>query len=170
VATSYIPTTTGTGSRSADVISVSGAVSGSIGQTEGTIYAEIIPPSGGTGANLILIGDGTANNFVFVGKNGANLQGLIRSSNGQILNNSSFALTGGAIKAALGYKSGDFALYANGSIVASGTTAFTFNSGLTRIGITNGFDFSAPTTINKYNAVALYTTRLTNDELQSLTT
>ncbi len=41
VATSYIPTTTGTGSRSADVISVSGAVSGSIGQTEGTIYAEV---------------------------------------------------------------------------------------------------------------------------------
>jgi hypothetical protein len=40
VATSYIPTTTGTASRSADVISVSGAVSGAIGQTEGTIYWE----------------------------------------------------------------------------------------------------------------------------------
>ncbi len=170
VPTSFIPTTTAAVTRNADVISLSGAVSGCIGQTEGTIYVDIIPPSGGTGANLILIGDGTANNFVFVGKNGANLQGLIRSSNVPILNNSSFALTGGAIKAALGYKSGDFALYANGSIVASGTTAFTFNSGLTRIGITNGFDFAAPTTINKYNAAALYTTRLTNAELAALTT
>ena len=42
VATTYIPTTSGTGSRAADVISASGAlVSGLIGQTEGTIYAEV---------------------------------------------------------------------------------------------------------------------------------
>jgi len=170
VATSYIPTTTAAVTRNADVISLSGAVSGCIGQTEGTIYVEMIPPSGGTGINAFLIGDGTSNNFMYLGKNGANLQSVIRSDNITRFSNTSFALTGNAIKAALGYKSGDFALYANGSIVASGTTAFTFTSGLTRIGFPAGFDFSAPTTINKYNAVALYTTRLTNQELADLTT
>ena len=40
VATSVIPTTTGSVTRNADVVSVSGAVSGSIGQTAGTIYYE----------------------------------------------------------------------------------------------------------------------------------
>jgi hypothetical protein len=40
VATSYIPTTTASVTRNADVISVSGAVSGAIGQTVGTIYCE----------------------------------------------------------------------------------------------------------------------------------
>jgi hypothetical protein len=152
------------------VINLSGAVSGCIGQTEGTIYVEIIPPTGGTGANLFLIGDTTSNNFVFLGKNGANLQGIIRSNNEPIINNSSFALTGGAIKAALGYKSGDYALYANGSVVASGTSAFTFTSGLIRTGFASGFDFAAPTTVNKFNATALYTTRLSNAELAALTT
>jgi hypothetical protein len=170
VATSYIPTTTLAVTRNAEVINLSGAVSGCIGQTEGTIYVEIIPPTGGTGANLFLIGDTTANNFVFVGKSGANLQATIRSSNVSLFSNNSFALTGGAIKAALGYKSGDYALYANGSIVASGTTAFTFTSGLIRTGFASGFDFAAPTTVNKFNAAALYTTRLTNAELAALTT
>ncbi len=40
IATSYIPTTTGSATRNAEVISLSGAVSGCIGQTEGTIYLE----------------------------------------------------------------------------------------------------------------------------------
>jgi hypothetical protein len=167
--TSPIPTTSGSVSRNADVVTLSGAVSGCIGQTEGTIYVEIIPPTGGTGANFFLIGDTTANNFVFVGKNGANLQATIRSNNVSLFSNSSFALTGGAIKAALGYKSGDYALYANGSIVASGTTAFTFTSGLIRTGFASAFDFAAPTAVNKFNAAALYTTRLTNAELAALT-
>ena len=41
VATSYIPTTTAPVTRNAEVINLSGAVSGCIGQTEGTIYAEV---------------------------------------------------------------------------------------------------------------------------------
>jgi len=167
VPTSFIPTTAASATRAADVCSVSG-VSGYIGQTEGTIYVDMIPALG-MGANAFFIGDGTSNNFVYVGKNGANLQGVIRSNNVTLFTNSSFALTGGAIKAALAYKSGDYALYVNGSLLASGTTAFAFTSALTRTGFASAFDFSAVGGINKYNAAAIYTTRLSNEQLESLT-
>ena len=56
IATTYIPTTTTTASRAADVISASGAlVSGLIGQTEGTIhYSSSIHRSNFAIANLVL--------------------------------------------------------------------------------------------------------------------
>jgi hypothetical protein len=170
VATSYIPTTAGTGSRSADVISVSGAVSGSIGQTEGTIYLEMQADSAGTGANFLIIGDGVnADDFVYLGKNGANLQAVVRSNNSSVVSFTQ-ALTGNAIKAAIAYKGGDSALYVNGSFVASGSTAFTFSSLLPSIGLgLSSFAFAAPTAINRYRAAALYNTRLTNAELALIT-
>jgi len=170
VPTSFIPTTTAAVTRNADVISVTGAVSGCIGQTEGTIYVEIIAPIEGTGVNAFFVGDGTSSDVMYLGKNAGNLGGVIRSGGQTRFANTSFPLTGSAIKAALAYKSGDYALYANGSIVASGTTAFTFTNGLTTIGLVSNQNFAAPATINKYNAVALYTTRLTNAELAALTT
>jgi hypothetical protein len=171
VPTSFIPTAAASGSRSADVISVSGAVSGSIGQTEGTIYLEMQADSAGTGANFLIIGDGVnADDFVYLGKNGANLQAVVRSNNSSVVSFTQ-ALTGNAIKAAIAYKGGDSALYVNGSFVASGSTAFTFSSLLPSIGLgLSSFAFAAPTAINRYRAAALYNTRLTNAELAALTT
>jgi hypothetical protein len=170
VATSPIVNAAASGSRSADVISVTGAVSGSIGQTEGTIYVEMQADSAGTGANFLIIGDGVnADDFVYLGKNGANLQAVVRSNNSSVVSFTQ-ALTGNAIKAAIAYKGGDSALYVNGSFVASGSTAFTFSSSLSSIGLgLSSFAFAAPTAINRYRAAALYTTRLTNAELAALT-
>jgi hypothetical protein len=170
IATSYIPTTAAQVTRNAEVINLSGAVSGCIGQTEGTLYAEIIASPSGTGSNLFVIGDGTSSNYVFIGKTSAKLDSFARVSGTTVFSNSTFDLTGNAIKVALAYKSGDNALYVNGNLVASGTTAFTFTSGLIRTGFASGFNFAAPTTVNKFNAAALYTTRLTNAELAALTT
>ena len=170
VPTTFIPTTTAAVTRNADVITLSGAVSGCIGQTEGTIYVDMIPPTGGTGVNAFLIGDGTSNNFVLLGRSGATLRGSIRANNSFILNDLTLSLGQTAIKAALAYKSGDYALYANGSIVASGTTSFTFSSDIIGAGLTSNVDFTAPGITNRYNAYALYPTRLTNQELADLTT
>jgi hypothetical protein len=171
IATSYIPTTAAAVTRNADVITLSGAVSGSIGQTEGTIYLEMQADSAGTGANFLIIGDGVnADDFVYLGKNGANLQAVVRSNNSSVVSFTQ-ALTGNAIKAAIAYKGGDSALYVNGSFVASGSTAFTFSSLLPSIGLgLSSFAFAAPTAINRYRAAALYNTRLTNAELAALTT
>jgi hypothetical protein len=170
IPTSFIPTTTAAVTRNADVINLSGAVSGCIGQTEGTIYVDMIASPSGTGSNLFLIGDGTASNFMFIGKTNTKLDSFARVSGTTVLSNSTFNLTGNAIKVALAYKSGNNALYINGNLIASGTTAFTLTSGLTTIGFTSAFNFAASNAINKYNAVALYTTRLTNQELAALTT
>jgi len=169
VATSYIPTTTAAITRNADVISVSGAVSGSIGQTEGTIYFEFEASPSGNSSNWINVSDGTTNNWLFIGKDSNNCRAYIRANNSVIFTPQTFVLTGAPIKAALGYKSGDYALYINGSLNASGTTAFAFSAALTSVhsGAQTPQDSNA---ISRYRAVALYTTRLTNAELATLTT
>ena len=178
VATSYIPTTTGTGSRSADVVSVSGAVSGSIGQTEGTIYAEVDVRVLGDG-RFATLSDGTSNNRIQCRFNAAinGLDFLVRvsgsSADFSISNSShpSFPATipAGTYKIALGYKQNDYVVAMNG--VTYTPTSATRNVPSNFSKVTLGADVSD---LNQFNnrirAVALYTTRLTNAELATLTT
>jgi hypothetical protein len=178
VATSYIPTTAGTGSRSADVISVSGAVSGSIGQTEGTIYAEVDVRVLGDG-RFATLSDGTSNNRIQCRFNAAinGLDFLVRVSGSSAdfsISNSthpSFPATipAGTYKIALGYKQNDYVVAMNG--VAYTPTVTTRNVPLNFSKVTLGADVSD---LNQFNnrirSAALYTTRLTNAELATLTT
>jgi hypothetical protein len=183
VATSYIPTTTASVTRNADVISVSGAVSGSIGQTEGTIYAEVafssalmsLPPP--NRQILSLSADSSDENRVViympdatnVTSGLAEIRGYIQTSNGLIFNAGSSALNLTSAKIAFAYKSGDYAIYFNGSIAASGTTAFAFGSALNKVNIgSRNNDINQLN--NRIRAAALYTTRLTNTQLAALTT
>jgi hypothetical protein len=173
VPTSFIPTTAGTGSRSADVISVSGAVSGSIGQTEGTIYAEVDIRSFNNVGFFATISDGTA----------SNLLGIYKFTDGKIYFDrisatQSATTTAGSsatytaptiLKIAIGYKSGETRMYINGvAATAQQTATFTFGT-LTKVNI--GSSRSDGTILNdRIRAVALYTTRLTDAELATLTT
>ena len=169
IATSYIPTSTAPITRNADVISVSGAVSGCIGQTEGTFYVEFQASPSGSTSNWLNISDNTTNNWLFIGKDGINTRLYLRANNVVIFSNETTPLTGGVVKAAIGYKSGDYAAYINGNLIVSGTTAFSFSSSLNRIH--NGSNIAEPSLqISRYRSVALYTTRLTNQELAALTT
>ena len=168
VATSYIPTTAAAVTRNGDVISVSGAVSGCIGQTEGTFYMEFQASPLGSTSNWLNISDNTANNWLFIGKDGINTRLYLRANNVVLFSNETTPLTGGAVKAAIGYKSGDYAAYINGNLIVSGTTAFSFSSSLNRIH--NGQNIAEPSfQISRYRSAALYTTRLTNAELAALT-
>jgi hypothetical protein len=169
VATSPIPTTAGTGSRNADVINLSGAVSGCIGQTEGTFYMEFQASPSGTSSAWFNLSDGTANNWIFIGKESGNARVYLRANNVVLFSNSSVALTGGVVKAAVAYKTGDFCAFVNGNSVVSGTTAFTFSSSLNRL--QTGAEVAQATNETiRIRAAALYTTRLTNAELAALTT
>jgi hypothetical protein len=173
VPTSFIPTTTGSVTRAADIISVSGAVSGSIGQQSGTIYAEVAFRGGlASGANrhILNVSDGTDNNraSIYIDINTTTIYGFITANGSNLFNlGASFAGIASA-KIALAYKSGDYAIYVNGSLAASGTTAFSFAASLSQATLGSRHNL-----INQLNdrirAAALYTTRLTNDELQSLT-
>jgi hypothetical protein len=169
VATSYIPTTAAAVTRNGDVISVSGAVSGCIGQTEGVFYLEFQASPSGSSSNWLNISDNTTNNWLFIGKDGINTRLYLRANNAVLFSNETTPLTGGVVKAAIGYKSGDYAAYINGNLIVSGTTAFSFSSSLNRIH--NGGNIAEPSLqISRYRSVALYTTRLTNAELAALTT
>jgi hypothetical protein len=169
VATSYIPTTTASVTRSADVISVTGAVSGSIGQTEGTIYAEVDLQNSALSA-LIVLDDGDTSDFISIIRL-ANLtiRVQIRRAGGTItpiITSSAVAL--GVHKIALAYTNGDYALYIDG--VSEGTSNNSTDypaTSLTRCVLSNT---NYGPLNDRIRAAALYTTRLTNAELATLTT
>jgi len=173
IATTYIPTTSAAVSRAADVISASGAlVSGLIGQTEGTIYAEVDIRSFGNVGVLATISDGTFSNLLTIYK----------STDGKIyfdrISATQSALTSAGssatytaptiLKIAIGYKSGETRMYINGvAATAQQTATFTFGT-LTKVNI--GSSRSDGQVFNdRIRAAALYTTRLSNDQLAELT-
>jgi hypothetical protein len=183
VATSYIPTTTGSVTRNADAISVTG-VAGLIGQTEGTIYAEVDVRVLGDG-RFATLSDGTSNNRIQCRFNAA-LNGLdflvvvSASSVGFSISNSSHpsfpaTIPAGTYKIALGYKQNDYVVAMNG--VAYTPTVTTRNVPLSFSKVTLGADVSD---LNQFNnrirAVSIYQTRLPNTttdgspSLQSITT
>jgi hypothetical protein len=171
VATSYIPTTTGTGSRSADVISVSGAVSGSIGQLSGTIYAEVVLSNNSAGS-IFLLDNGSTSTFLNIVRNTAqNIQVTLRNGGGTIATIiTSSALANGVHKIALSYTNGAYSLYINGSPAGTSTNSTDYPASLTRASISIS-DYGAPyfPRNDRIRAAALYTTRLSNADLMLLT-
>jgi hypothetical protein len=170
VATSYIPTTTAAVTRNADVINVSGAVSGCIGQTEGTIYAEVDVRNLGVETYFIRIDDGASTNVVSLRKlNTNNVRSAITAPTfSGTLNISSATFTAGILKIAFAYKSGEIALCVNGAnLTANGT--FLFSASFSRISIGSNVTLGAELN-DRIRAAALYTTRLTNAQLAALTT
>jgi hypothetical protein len=168
--TSYIPTTTSASvTRNADVISKTG-ISSLIGQTEGTLFCDVLTSSielgdfqtfvsvYGNGNNRVVIGkeQGTSNLFYYVNSNGSvTFQIITRPL--------------GSYKIALAYKNGDSCLYINGVSVFTTSNAVNFSTTLTDFYINQrptGFEIG---TLNM-NSAALWTTRLTNDQLATLTT
>jgi hypothetical protein len=173
VATSYIPTTTGSVTRNADVVTLSGAVSGCIGQTEGTIYAEVDLRNTSSGKRLFLLSDGTTQNEIRVtssATNAGDLQFAVRLAGTLILNafSPTNVYSNGIFKIAAVYKSTDYALYVNGLQVLTGNAAGNIPA-CNRVDI--GSQLGTSNFLNdRIRAAALYTTRLTNAELAALTT
>ena len=175
VPTSFIPTTAGTGSRSADVISVSGAVSGSIGQTEGTIYMEVdLKNKGVSISRVIYLSDGTSNNEIRISHSvttAGDLQIAIRLAGSLVVNQTSpTAVYFGINKIAVGYKVGtnEVVMYVNGSQIILSTSSGNMPACNT---IHLGSQLGTSNFLNdRIRAAALYTTRLTNAELATLTT
>jgi hypothetical protein len=164
VATSYIPTTTAPITRNAEVVSLSGAVSGCIGQTEGTIYVDATYDAVGSTATVWFSVLGTSNSI------GLALGSLIRSIvNGQSDNLAGSPPDTSGIKIAWAYNASGVVCFING-------TQYTLTNGgsqvitqLNRVLI----DMSSHANRlydTRIRSVALYTTRLTNTELAALTT
>ena len=182
IATSPIPTTAGTGSRSADVISVSGAVSGSIGQTEGTIYFEYYHNTATNAGirNAFNLEGNVANQFNGINfatsNNGNDLQVAVQVSSSSVVSGGAFStsVSEGWHKVAFGYNTAatGTVFYFDGNLIATRTlTNIPVMSRIALMARANpfaGFDLDRQFN-NRIRAAALYTTRLSNAELASLT-
>jgi len=187
VPTSFIPTAAASGSRSADVISVSGAVSGSIGQTAGTIYCEFAflgTPTTRSGPIFLRQADSRGMSINFAPTDSPS---GIRFSSRNNAGTTSLNIVSGALQvgtfykvaiaydaagtAAGGTQASGVVAYVNGSQVAIGTFQVPDAAGLTQFrmyGANSGSDTEAFN--GRIRSAALYTTKLTDAELATLTT
>jgi hypothetical protein len=177
VATSYIPTTTGSITRNADVVSVLGAVSGCIGQSEGTIYAEVDSRNQQTARIVSFQIAGTAGSGqVRIDTVGASLRCRVINASGTTVydQTASPAMSVGINKVAFAFNSAasGIVIALNGSIINTGTASAStvHNATQLTIGAQDSIAGFGQFYNDRIRAVALYTTRLTNAELQSLTT
>ena len=130
--TSYIPTTSSTVTRTADVCNNAGT-SATFNSTEGVLFAEIAALADDSTQRFISLGDGTSNNRIILGYNNA--------SNGIIF----FIRVGGTLvanilttindiknynKLAVKWKENDFALWGNGVELGSDLSGVSFASGV----------------------------------------
>ena len=174
IATTYIPTTSGTGSRAADVISASGAlVSGLIGQTEGTIYAEVdFRNLGYNGAVITVQTDNWITNSIQIQKSlGNQWRFTIRAATTLILNIDAGTITAGIYKVALAYNTAasGTVLAVNGSILSTQTASSIPVCNSVVLGARNETGTFSVQLNDRIRAAALYNTRLTNDQLAELT-
>ena len=166
-ATSYIPTTTASVTRNADVISKTG-ISSLIGQTEGTLFIHFNKNYSAASERYIALGDGTTSNrIMIIGGTSGSIRGFI--SNGAAIQfDVSTGTAIGNYKIALSYKNNDIAFYINGVQISLDNLA-------TIPSTSNLYLGSHETGLSEYlngfiNLAAIWKTRLTNSELATLTT
>jgi hypothetical protein len=163
-ATSYIPTTSASVTRNADVISKTG-ISSLIGQTEGTLFMEVDIFDDGT-ARRTMLSDGTETNRIIVTFTGGFIQ-FLNITTGTFVEIFGALPSGTNFKVAAAYKQNDFVLYVNGTQIGSNTSG--------NIPPLSQINIGADRTLvliekSLYKSVALWPTRLTNTQLAQLTT
>jgi hypothetical protein len=162
IATSAISTAATSITRNADEISKT-AVSGLIGQTQGTIYLDIALVNGiltGTGNPQFRVRNTAFTNWIGLTSNTPAIpfRITVRATTGSLIDYSANITSG---KAAVAYSSAGAVLYVNG--VQVGTSATNPNFSFDIIDIIGLMVF-------RVNAAAIYTSRLSDTELASLTT
>jgi len=165
-ATSYIPTSGSAVTRVADACSQT-VPDGVIGQTEGTFYLDFKKEH--NALETWSINDGSSSNRVYMGFNNSDFISQVRSSSGAAQASFTTGLNNNTrYKCALAYKFNDFVLYINGVQIGtdnSGVVPLNMSKLSAYASTSSDAPFFSPT-----NDVKLYNTRLSNSELQALTT
>jgi hypothetical protein len=164
IATSYNPTTTASATRNAEVISLSGAVSGCIGQTEGTLYTEIDYRQLADPRRLFGVSNGTATSRLAFTVSGNTFR-IVKDATTALLPTA--VVSTGIHKMAVAYNASEIVFYFDGVPVGTSATSgsgtyFQINLGSTE---TNTAFYGG-----LIRSAAIYTTKLTNAELAALTT
>lgn len=166
-ATSYIPTTTSSVTRNADVISKSG-ISSLIGQTEGTFYSEIQFFEGGARFNGIEL-FGNSVNRIYISKDTNDLITVGFQANSIFTTVGSFNSSYNKIKIAIRYKSGNSVVYVNGVNVGSSSVNINFTTSINTLNC-NVANNNIYILQGRLFSCAVFPLGLTNSELQKLTT
>ena len=165
--TSYIPTTAAAVTRLADACSKTG-ISSLIGSSEGTVFIEIELPNPNSKNGVTFLQLGSSPNRIYFAKEGITdnvFQMATQSSAGYNFVNTANQ-TSATVKMAIGYKSGQNAFYVNGALISTASA----NANPTGISLlTLGEVTAANNSDTKIKQVLLFTSRLTNEQLQKLT-
>ena len=169
-ATSYIPTQGGIGTRVAEVCEQT-PPSGVIGQTEGTLFVETSKWVESNNGRFFSISDGTTSNYIIIIQNTTFSNYAVYISNGGItqLSYSATNTLPNNSKIAISYKLNNFVVSVNGEIVHTDTSGTLPSTSKIYIGSRE----NGATTYYSSNPIKdarLYNTRLSNIELQALTT
>ena len=172
VATSYIPTTTGSVTRSADVVSVTG-VSSLLGQTSGTFYLDISYAYRGASTASRWLEISSASNNIGLANAGLDVVRSIVNGSSDILATPS---TASGVKIAWGYDGSGVVLFVNGTqytLTLGGAQVITaLDKVLIDMSSTPGTRIASA----RIRAISCYQTRLPNTttdgspSLQSITT
>jgi hypothetical protein len=165
--TSYIPTTTASVTRLADIVLTNEAnMLQYVNISEGTIFVKVnFKNNFGIRRYLTLKSVGSPSGVLYLTATETN---LIQAIYGSVATITSSFYNDGILKIAFGYKANNFVLYINGVLIGTDT------SGSTNIPI-DAIDLTAPTTqiYNSGNELiygAVYNQRLSNLDLAELTT
>jgi hypothetical protein len=164
--TSTIETTSASATRVADACFKTG-ISSLIGQSEGVIFVDVNLDARVTQTYFAISSSATAvTNYIGISFRSGTIiyevvvAGVVQAT-GTLINSST-----GLFKLAVGYKANDFVFYVNGAQIATDTSG-TVPACNDIVLYNSTFGQSIPM---KYNQAVLFKTRLTNDELVSLTT
>ena len=166
--TSYIPTTTASVTRNADVISKTG-ISALIGQTEGTLFADYVTNNQeNASARIISVSDGGFANRIVLLKDSASIRIFVSTASvGQV--DISFGTWLGSHKIAVAYANNDLVVFLDGVQVATDNSISVPACSAVQIGTLEDNSNGAPLG-GEINLAVLFPTRLTNAELATLTT
>jgi len=171
-ATSYIPTYGSSVTRTADVDCETANPDTSLfGQTEGTIFCEYTPVSDDTTnqSRFIRLRNSSNSNQIYMQHNALNnINAVVFNGSNQFVGQTStgYASVGNTYKFALAYKDGDYAFYANGVQIDTGTATGLGTLAVDRLDLDN-VNISKS---SKVNQALVFKTRLSNEELAALTT
>jgi hypothetical protein len=166
-ATSYIPTLAASVTRVADAASKTG-ISSLIGQTEGVLFVdynyEAKPDSSG---NIpIVVYTGSSEAYIYITNAGALRFELYNAGSLQALISGTIGAAGRK-KIAFAYKQNDFVAYMNGVQIGTDTSGTVGAMASVNIGCYYTSNYS---TVSGMNQALLFKTRLTNAQMQELTT
>ncbi len=166
--TSYIPTTTATVTRSADVASISGSnFSGWYRQDEGTVFADV--PGIYNTAAAFTLSDGTNNNRILLDHGTNTRRSRIVTGGADQASLTSSYVYGSPIKSTVAYALDNSALASNGSLTAnSPDTSCTIPTAIDRLNIGSNAT-SAAQAGTSIKRLTYWPTRLGNEVLQTIT-